>query len=232
MSIQKILSTFGKSNPDKSEELAYKQEDFTVSSLRKVAEPLVDLVLPFQFITPNRLTWISFLVFLLGAAFLAVAGDNIALLFTTGLLLWLSAVIDCMDGQLARKRNTPSKRGEWLDKALDDFKGAPFLLALGINISDPNGMFTLQLGSFSMQANTWFVIFILTSSLAFTLISALHSTMIFDETQFGSFGNIYITWIFLILNLLELYLVLFTVLTIVGMGYTLFEKTFLPQKDS
>ncbi|MFW9991185.1 MAG: CDP-alcohol phosphatidyltransferase family protein [Candidatus Odinarchaeota archaeon] len=230
MSIQKFLAGFGKRNPDKGEKMAHKREDITVRSLRRLSEPLVDLVLPFSFITPNRVTWIGFFVFLLGTAILALAGDNVALLFTTGLMFWLSAVIDCMDGQLARKRGTSSKRGEWLDRALDNFKGVLFLLALGINISDSAGMFTLQLGSFSMQANTWFVIFIVTGGMSFLIDSTLHSKMIFNETQFSSFGNFYITWAFLILNLLELYLVVFTIITVIGVFYTLFEKTFLPQK--
>ncbi len=231
MSLQKILA-IGKSNPDKGQKDSHKKEDITIRFARRVARPLVDLVEPYPFITPNRLTWLGFVIYLIGAVILVFAQDNVFLLFSTGFCIWLDSIIDVMDGELARKKGIASKRGRWLDDVLGEFKGFPFWLALGLNISNSNGQFTLQIWGYQMIGNTWFVMFILYGLLAFLALSSLRSIVIFNEPQNISFGHVYIVWIFLTLNLLELLLVLFTIGVILGTIYTLFEKTFLPQDEA
>lgn len=72
-------------------------------------------------ITPNQVTFLSM--------FVALAGDA-ALLFCPGrtglavaaLLLYLSFVLDCADGQLARIKNMSSSVGSYLDFLMDEIK--------------------------------------------------------------------------------------------------------------
>ncbi len=71
-------------------------------------------------VTPDQLTIVSMLVGV--AAGVATASSFVtgrSYLFLGGLLLVLSAVIDCSDGQLARLRKTSSTFGRMLDGAVD-----------------------------------------------------------------------------------------------------------------
>jgi phosphatidylglycerophosphate synthase len=65
-------------------------------------------------ITPNRLTWLSFLCKLASAPLL-LAGFDIAAV----VLFQLHTVLDCMDGSLARYRQASSMMGAFLDKVTD-----------------------------------------------------------------------------------------------------------------
>ncbi len=71
-------------------------------------------------ITANRVTIGSALVGLLGAALFAVGGR--AALAAGALLLQLSLVLDCVDGEIARATRTRSAIGGWLDAATDRVK--------------------------------------------------------------------------------------------------------------
>ncbi|MHA1166434.1 MAG: CDP-alcohol phosphatidyltransferase family protein [Candidatus Hodarchaeales archaeon] len=233
MSLQRLFAR-GKTNYEKGEEEAFKKEDITVRSMRKIANPLVSLVEPYSFITPNRLTWVGFALFPIAAFVLVISEDNLLLRFFAGFLCWIGYILDAMDGELARRRNIATKRGAWLDGALEELKGFPLFLAIGLVISDANGYFTVTIGSFSEQFDVWFVLFFLYGCLSFLSLGALHASMILDEPRAVSFGHLYFIWTLFILDvfisgLLELYLLLHTVGAFLALLYTLFEKTFLPQ---
>lgn len=66
-------------------------------------------------ITPNQVTLIAMAFGV--AASIAAAGLSVWL---AGVLLWIGATIDCVDGELARMRMQGSKLGEWLDTLADD----------------------------------------------------------------------------------------------------------------
>lgn len=212
----------------KSEHDKSKKEDFTVTFIRKITTPLTNLIYPLRFITPNRVTWIGFSITIIGAALLVFAEDNIFLLFLVGLCYWISAIFDVLDGQLARKRGQTSRRGQFLDVVLEEGKGISFFIAVGLRIQDSNGDFTLRFGSTSLiTLPVWPIMSVMFAFvLWFSLMSFARYTLL-DEPRIASFGHLYIVWVFLVLNLLDWFLVLFTIASVVGVIYTLFEKTFL-----
>jgi phosphatidylglycerophosphate synthase len=227
MSLQRIFAR-GKSNKDKQEEDDYKKEDITLRLYRSIATPIVNIIYPINVITPNRLTWLGFFIALISGGILFIAGTNIFLLFMVGLGYWFSALLDCVDGQLARMRGISSKNGAWLDSILEEGKGIPFFFALAFHVQDANGFFALKLGTIDiLTLNIWFVLCVMFSASFWLSLMALWGNVILDEPRIVSFGNIYIAWVFLIFNQLEWFLILYTVGAILALVYTLFEKTFI-----
>ncbi len=227
MSLQRLLA-YGKPNIEKSEDDAYKKEDFTFHISRRIATPITNLIYPINVITPNRITWVGFIIVLIGAGILFIAENNIFLLFLVGFCYWISAILDCVDGQLARMRENSSKIGSWLDSALEDGKAIPLFLALGFHIQDSDGFFTLQLDSTSIiTLDVWFTLFVMYSLLGWLSMMAIRGNILLNEPEGISHSHVYIFWIILILNLLDWFLALYTFLVFLAVLYTLFEKTFL-----
>ncbi|MEZ4392603.1 MAG: CDP-alcohol phosphatidyltransferase family protein [Polyangiales bacterium] len=81
-------------------------------------------------ITPDQLTWLSMFVGVGSAAWIFYAGRAGHSLAPASVLLTLSAVIDCSDGQLARMRRTSSVFGRMLDGAVDAIVQAAVLAAV------------------------------------------------------------------------------------------------------
>jgi phosphatidylglycerophosphate synthase len=78
------------------------------------------IVVDWSIINPNRLTTLSFIVSLFGAAFiLPFACQNF---ITAAILIQLSHILDCMDGQMARYRGISSPAGSFYDKISDSIK--------------------------------------------------------------------------------------------------------------
>jgi phosphatidylglycerophosphate synthase len=105
---------------------------------RVFATPMAYLVLTvvadWRFLTPNRLTLLSFGLTFLSASLILV--DTPTGLVAAGLILQIAYIIDCMDGQLARYRGVSSKVGSLLDK-WSDFVKFPFIVvALTIQSSN------------------------------------------------------------------------------------------------
>ncbi|MCH2392405.1 MAG: CDP-alcohol phosphatidyltransferase family protein, partial [Nitrospinales bacterium] len=72
------------------------------------------IVVDWSILNPNRLTTLSFIVSLFGAAFiLPYSYQNFV---TAVILIQLSHVLDCMDGQMARYRGILSPAGSFYDK--------------------------------------------------------------------------------------------------------------------
>ena len=69
-------------------------------------------------ITPNQVTVVA-IVLGLAAAFVASRGGYAALA-AAGVMLWLNAILDSVDGELARLRFQYSKLGQWLDNLSDE----------------------------------------------------------------------------------------------------------------
>lgn len=112
---------------------------------RVFATPIANLVLlgvaDWTFITPNRLTILSFILTILTTA-LILSGTSKNLLFA-GIILQLAYIIDCMDGQLARYRQTASRIGSFLDKLSDYIKFPIVLLGLTLGAQSHYGSSTL-----------------------------------------------------------------------------------------
>ncbi len=87
--------------------------------VRRLSKPLTRLALRLGW-TPNAVTVLSFAVGLLAAAAFAV-GSRWALVLGA-VLLQLSLVIDCVDGEVARATRRFSALGAWLDASTDRVK--------------------------------------------------------------------------------------------------------------
>jgi phosphatidylglycerophosphate synthase len=101
---------------------------------RVFATPAANIILlavaDWRLITPNRLTALSFFLAVLSAALILCGGYG--LLIAAGIILQISYIIDCMDGQLARYRNVASTVGSFLDKWSDFVKFPIVILALSL----------------------------------------------------------------------------------------------------
>lgn len=235
MSLQKIFAR-GKANPEKDKHEDFKKEDYTIKFYRTISEPFINLVEPYEFVTPNRLTWLGYFCFILGAIVLYLSNDNVFMRFLSGFFCFIGIIFDCMDGGLARRRGVSTRRGEWLDTTLEEFKGFPFFLAIGLIISDNLGNFTINVFEATVVINVWFLLFVFSSHLAVLSLGALNASMIFGEPRIVSFSHVFFLWALMIVDvyingLLEYYLVLHALLTILVVIYTFFEKTFLTQMN-
>jgi phosphatidylglycerophosphate synthase len=100
----------------------YKRKDawWTVWFVDPVASRLTLPVANHTGITPNQISFVSFLCGLGTAA--AFAQGTHAMLALGALLYHVSFVLDCMDGKIARLKGTGSAFGMWLDFSFDQYK--------------------------------------------------------------------------------------------------------------
>ena len=92
---------------------------YSTFAVRKLSKPLTGLAIRIG-LSPNAITTISFVIGLLAAASFA-AGSRWFLLLGA-ILLQLSLVIDCVDGEVARATRRFSTLGAWLDASTDRVK--------------------------------------------------------------------------------------------------------------
>jgi phosphatidylglycerophosphate synthase len=103
---------------------------------RFVARPLAAVLLvPLARtnVTPNQVTLATLAVFLAGAAMLALCPARGALVWSV-VILELSYVLDCVDGQLARWKGTSSPVGAHLDFLMDEIKAFVLVAAVAIRL--------------------------------------------------------------------------------------------------
>ncbi len=212
----------GKVNEEKGGHYAFKKEGITLRFHRIIANQIVKVFHPFSLITPNRVTWFGFFLTIFSAIIIVIAGNNTVWLVLASILYWLSAIMDCVDGQLARKRDSCSKTGEWLDYVLEA-KGIFLWIAIGFNISLTK---TEILG-----LDIWFLISIALGFLGFLSVMSIYSSWLFEETQPISHDHVYIVIFMMIFHLFELGLLIFDIGIIFVVIYTLIEKTFLIQHE-
>ncbi|MEV4275244.1 CDP-alcohol phosphatidyltransferase family protein [Actinoplanes xinjiangensis] len=111
-------------------ERTYKRRDawWTVWLVDPLAGPLVRLVAPWKWATPNFLSLSAFVVGL-GAAACFWQGEYVWLL-AGAVLFHLAFVLDCMDGKIARLNGTGSVFGTWLDYVFDRLRVVTCALAM------------------------------------------------------------------------------------------------------
>lgn len=99
---------------------------------RPLAAVLVHLLRPTP-LTPNQVTFLGAFIFLFAAAaFIFIPGP---LGFLVGaLIVELSYLFDCADGQLARLKNMTSQIGGHLDFLMDEFKALLLVGALAVRL--------------------------------------------------------------------------------------------------
>ena len=113
------------------------------------ATPLADMILAivadWSWITPNRLTVLSFCLTVVTSV-LVILGDALSLIMA-GVVLQVAYVADCMDGQLARYRHMASTKGAFYDKCSDFVKFPLVLMALTLASFERSGsVFPVALG--------------------------------------------------------------------------------------
>jgi phosphatidylglycerophosphate synthase len=77
-------------------------------------------VVDVKWFTPNKITVISFITAILSAVFIVLGGVHNFII--AAILIHLSHVFDCMDGQMARYRKTSSTAGSYYDKVTDQIQ--------------------------------------------------------------------------------------------------------------
>jgi phosphatidylglycerophosphate synthase len=97
---------------------------------RRLSRPLTRLVLPTP-ITPNAVSLLGIALGVAGGLALGVAGAVVLAV----LLLEASAVLDCVDGELARLRFAESRLGHWIDVSGDTLVHAALLGGVALRLA-------------------------------------------------------------------------------------------------
>jgi len=99
------------------------------------------IVVDWSILNPNRLTTLSFISALLGAAYiLPFSYQNFV---AAAILIQLSHVLDCMDGQMARYRGISSPAGSFYDKIADFIKIFIFFAAVSFAVFEETNNITV-----------------------------------------------------------------------------------------
>lgn len=117
---------------------------FTVLAVDPLAIPLMRLLAKTSWWTPDRVSWLALLLGLpIGAAF--ATGTRVGLI--VGAALWyLSFLLDCVDGKLARFTGTSSPRGQVLDTLGDGLRRASSVIGLVVYLWKVEGAGEALLG--------------------------------------------------------------------------------------
>lgn len=108
---------------------------------RFVARPLAAVLIPLLAptrITPNQVTFASLVVFLAAVAVMVKWHGHLGLI-VAAVVLELSYVLDCVDGQLARLRGTSSPVGAHLDFLMDELKAFLLVACAGTRLWQQDG---------------------------------------------------------------------------------------------
>lgn len=221
----------GRTNKAKGEAASLKKEDMALTFARKLSTPIIDLIYPIKFITPNRVTWFGFFLVFLACIILIYSDGNLLFLFIVVVLYWFSSILDVVDGGLARKRKSTSSNGAWLDDNLEYLKGVAILLAAGLYIQDSEGNFTLQIAEFMLPFNTWFMVALaIGSGSAVTIMAKSASQLMKDPVPIGM-GHVYIIGFSILFNIMDWLIVLYCIGSIISIVIMLIEKTFFHKEN-
>ncbi len=86
-------------------------------------------VVDIKWLTPSLITLASFITALISAIFIVVGGSTNFLI--AAILINLSHVFDCMDGQMARYRQTSTASGSFFDRITDQIQITTWFGAIG-----------------------------------------------------------------------------------------------------
>ena len=102
---------------------------YSIAVLRRLSKPLTSLAVRRGW-APNSITVMSLVIGLLAAA--AFAQGSRAALLVGAVLLQVSLVVDCSDGEVARMTGRFSRTGAWLDAVTDRIKEFAAYIGLAI----------------------------------------------------------------------------------------------------
>ncbi len=86
-------------------------------------------VVDIKWLTPNLITLFSFITALASVVFIIIGGSINFII--AAVLIQVSHILDCMDGQMARYRGVSSKSGSYLDKLTDQIQVTLWFGAIG-----------------------------------------------------------------------------------------------------
>ena len=86
-------------------------------------------VIDIKWLTPNLITLFSFIIALASVVFIIVGG--LMNFIIAAVLIHLSHILDCMDGQMAQYRGISSKSGSYFDKLTDQIQVPLWFGAIG-----------------------------------------------------------------------------------------------------
>lgn len=93
-----------------------------------LANRLLEPICEISWLTPNQLTLTSLFIGFIACVYF-FKGDHVSLVIG-GILVQLSFVVDCMDGQFARYSKKFSAMGAWLDRISDRIKDFAYFFSL------------------------------------------------------------------------------------------------------
>ncbi len=131
-------------------------EDFTVKINRYVAAPIVEVFARIPFMTPNVITLIGILIAILASWFYAQASWPANII--AGILVYIAALFDLIDGDVARKKGIGTKFGRWYDSLSDKLKG--YIVLTGVSLGTINTIgekITLTLSGSTIHLSLWFL---------------------------------------------------------------------------
>jgi hypothetical protein len=128
------------------------EEIFDLIFFRPVAFVLIKVIYKLP-ITPNQISFLSMIVGLLAAWYFFV-GTPTALVYA-GLLIVLSNIFDCTDGQLARLQQSGTLLGSVIDGVADYVVGVAVFIAIGFSTSTL-GWLMVILAGFSSAVHAMF----------------------------------------------------------------------------
>lgn len=99
---------------------------------RRLSRPLTGLLLD-TWVSPNLLTVIGISLGVAGGLMLSMPG--VIAVLAAVVLLEISAVLDCVDGELARLRRAESRLGHWLDIAGDTLVHLALLAGIAARVA-------------------------------------------------------------------------------------------------
>jgi phosphatidylglycerophosphate synthase len=118
-----------------------KQDEWWSSFVTAPLAILVNyLVVDWCCLTPNRITALSFAVAFISAA-LVFWGDS-TYFIAAAVLIQISHILDCMDGQMARYRRTSSPSGSYYDRLTDQVQVILWFGAVGYSAHIQSGDIT------------------------------------------------------------------------------------------
>ena len=123
---------------------------WTKQVCRRLAAVIVIIISPTP-ITPNMVTVFSFLLNLF-ANYQLLSGE----LRFAALLFFISFIMDCVDGQLARQRNTVSKFGMFFDPVLDGLKDLITFIVFIAYFSNTYMFYFSLIGMFNVSTSILF----------------------------------------------------------------------------
>lgn len=131
-----------------------KKTDLINLALRKFTIPMAEFIAKYTNIMPNQITIANIFVMILSLLFLAISGytsSPYTFRLIGGVLAFVVAVLDHLDGKLARALKTASIKGKWLDE-VPEFLYLPFViicLAIGLRIDNATTLIIAMLAAVS-----------------------------------------------------------------------------------